>query len=207
MKLYADRPGRLVVQLLGDVLVVIAVYWAVRLGREAREKVGALAVPGREAESAARDLDATLGETARDVGDAPLVGDTLARPFQALASTSRDLAETAQSYQDAVADLALLTGVMVGLVPTVILLVLYLPRRLSWVVEASAASRLMRARPASMELLAVRALARQPLSRLARLGPGVVTGWRDGDPDATDTLARLELDELGLRPAAVSRKI
>ena len=205
MKLYADRPGRLLVQLLGDVLVVIAVYWAVRLGRGAREKVGALAVPGREAESAARDLDGTLRGTAGDVADAPLVGDTLARPFRALASTSRDLAVTAQSYQDTVADIALLTGLMVALVPIFIVLVLYLPRRLSWVVEASAARRLMRSGPASLELLAVRALARQPLQRLARLGPGVVTGWRDGDPDATATLARLELDELGLRCTADTR--
>lgn len=205
MKLYADRPGRLLVQLFGDILVVIAVYWSVRLGRGAREKVGALAVPGREAESAARDLDGTLRGTAGDVADAPLVGDTLARPFRALASTSRDLAVTAQSYQDTVADLALLTGLMVALVPIFIVLVLYLPRRLSWVVEASAAKRLMRSGPASLELLAVRALARQPLQRLARLGPGVVTGWRDGDPDATATLARLELDELGLRSTADTR--
>lgn len=205
MKLYADRPGRLLVQLFGDILVVIAVYWSLRLGRGAREKVGALAVPGREAESAARDLDGTLRGTAGDVADAPLVGDTLARPFRALASTSRDLAVTAQSYQDTVADLALLTGLMVALVPIFIVLVLYLPRRLSWVVEASAAKRLMRSGPASLELLAVRALARQPLARLARLGPDVVTGWRDGDPDATATLARLELDELGLRSTADTR--
>lgn len=198
MKLYADRPGRLLAQLLGDVLVVIAVYWAVRLGRGAHEKVGALAVPGREAEAAARDLDGKLRSAANDVGDAPLVGDTLGRPFRALAATSRDLAGTAQSYQDSVADVALLTGVMVALVPIVLVLAAWLPRRLAWVVEASAAVRLLRAGPASTELLAVRALARQPLAHLARLGPGVVTGWRCGDPEAMDTLARLELDELGL---------
>jgi len=199
MKLYADRPGRLLAQLLGDVLVVISVYWAVRLGRGAHEKVGALAVPGREAEEAATSLDGQLRSAANDVGDAPLVGDTLSRPFRALASTSRDLAGTARSYQDSVADVALLTGVMVAMVPIVFVLAIWLPRRLSWVVEASAAKRLMRAGPASAELLAVRALARQPLQRLARLGPEAVTGWRSGDPEAMDALARLELDGLGLR--------
>lgn len=199
MKLYADRPGRLLTQLLGDILVVIAVYWAVRLGRGAHEKVGALAVPGREAEEAATSLDGQLRSAANDVGDAPLVGDTLSRPFRALASTSRDLAGTAQSYQDTVADVALLTGVMVALVPIVFVLAVWLPRRLSWVLEASAAQRLMRAGPAATELLAVRALARQPLSRLARLGPEVVTGWKAGDAASTATLASLELDELGLR--------
>ncbi|MCY7373687.1 MAG: hypothetical protein LH461_08310 [Spirochaetaceae bacterium] len=199
MKLYADRPGRLLTQLLGDILVVIAMYWAVRLGRGAHEKVGALAVPGREAEEAATSLDGQLRSAANDVGDAPLVGDTLSRPFRAMASTSRDLAGTAQSYQDTVADVALLTGVMVALVPIVFVLAVWLPRRLSWVLEASAAQRLMRAGPAATELLAVRALARQPLSRLARLGPEMVTGWKAGDAASTATLASLELDELGLR--------
>ena len=37
MKLYADRPLRLVNQLLGDVLVVLAVYLCVRLGRATKE--------------------------------------------------------------------------------------------------------------------------------------------------------------------------
>ena len=198
MKLYADRPVRLLNQLLGDVLVVVLVYLGIRLGRRAHEAVAALAEPGRDAESAARSLDGTLRGTARDVDDAPLVGGTLAKPFRALASTSRDLAVSAQSYQDTVAQVALLTGVVVAAVPILLLLALWLPRRLAWVVEASAAHRLMRAGPAAAELLAVRALARQPLRRLARLGPDVVTGWRSGDPAATDRLARLELDELGL---------
>lgn len=198
MKLYADRPMRLLNQLLGDVLVVVLVYLGIRLGRRVHEAVAALAEPGRDAEAAARSLDGTLRGTARDVDDAPLVGGTLAKPFRALASTSRDLAVSAQSYQDTVAQVALLTGVVVAAVPILLLLALWLPRRLAWVVEASAAHRLMRAGPAAAELLAVRALARQPLRRLARLGPDVVTGWRSGDPAATDRLARLELDELGL---------
>jgi hypothetical protein len=48
--------------------------------------------------------------------------------------------------------------------------------------------------------LAVRALARQSLRRLAALGPDVVAGWKAGEPAATEALARLELDQLGLRP-------
>ncbi|MGH8895305.1 MAG: hypothetical protein ACRDWY_18660, partial [Actinomycetes bacterium] len=143
--------------------------------------------------------DGTLRGTARDVDDAPVVGGTLSKPFRALAGASRDLAESAQSYQDTVAQVATLTGVMVATAPILLLLALWLPRRLAWVVEASAAHRLMRAGAASTELLAVLALARQPLRRLARLGPDVVTGWRAGDPEAAGALARLELDELGLR--------
>lgn len=199
MKLYADRPARVLRQLFGDLLVVIGVYWAVRLGQGTHAKVGALAVPGREAEQSARSLDGRLRDTAGSLRDTPLVGDTIAAPFRDLAATSRDLAATAQDYQDSVERLATLAGLLVAAVPIIVLLVLWLPGRLAWVVEASAASRLLRRTPAAAELLAVRALARQPLRRLAGLEPGVVAGWKAGDAAATDELARLELDELGLR--------
>jgi hypothetical protein len=202
MKLYADRPGRLAGQLLGDVLVVVLVYLSVRLGRGAHDRVAELAGPGRDAEAAARDLHGTLRGAAGDVGDAPLVGGALARPFRALASTSRDLAESAQSYQDAVAQVATLTGLVVAGVPVVLLLALWLPRRAAWVVEATAAARLVRAGSASAELLAVRALARQPLHRLARVGPETLAGWKAGNPVATAELARLELAEIGLNGPA-----
>ena len=200
MRLYADRPLRLVNQLLGDVLVVVVVYLCVRLGRATTDKVAALAGPGRDAEAAARDVDGRMRDAAGGVADAPLVGGALAKPFQVLAEASRDLAATAQDYQDAVADLARLAGILVAGVPILLLLAIWLPRRLAWVVEASAAHRLVAAGPAGADLLAVRALARQPLRRLARLDPEVIRGWKADDPAATAQLARLELEELGLTP-------
>ena len=69
---------------------------------------------------------------------------------------------------------------------------------MGWVVEASAATRLRRTGTAGAELLAVRAMASQPLRRLARVDPAVITGWRAGDPAATEALAALELRSLGL---------
>lgn len=200
MKLYADRPVPLANQVLGDVIVLVLVVLSVRLGLRAHDRVAELATPGREAEQAARDLAGTMRGSARSVADAPVVGGTLSRPFRSLADTSRDLAGTAQAYQDTVADVATLTGVLVAGVPLLLLALWWLPRRLHWVVEASAASRLAGGGHGAADLLAVRALARQPLTTLARLDAGVVSGWRAGDPAATDRLAALELDALGLRP-------
>ena len=74
-----------------------------------------------------------------------------------------------------------------------------MPRRVAWVVEASAATRLAQAGRQATDLLALRALATQPLPRLARLSPTVAQAWRAGDPAAIDALATLELDSLGLR--------
>ena len=199
MKIYADRPGRLAGQVIADLVVLLVIWWAIRVGRGTQERVAALAGPGRDAEAAARDLDGRLRDAAAEVRDAPLVGDALAQPFRDLAATSRDLAESAQAYQDTVADVALLAGIAVAALPIMLVLSLWLPRRLAWIAEASAASRLQRRGPVAADLLAVRALARQPLGRLARLDPAVVTGWKAGDPDATRRLAQLELDDIGLR--------
>jgi hypothetical protein len=199
MKIYADRPGRLAGQVIADLVVLLVIWWAIRAGRGTQERVAALAGPGRDAEAAARDLDGRLRDAAAEVRDAPLVGDALAQPFRDLAATSRDLAESAQAYQDTVADVALLAGIAVAALPIMLVLSLWLPRRLAWIAEASAASRLQRRGPVAADLLAVRALARQPLGRLARLDPAVVTGWKAGDPDATRRLAQLELDDIGLR--------
>lgn len=199
MKLYADLPLRRLSQLLGDLVVLALVYLSIQVGQAAHEAVSALAQPGMEAEQQARRLDGALSDAARDVRETPLVGEELGRPFRALASTSRDLASTAQDYQDTVADVAALTGLVVALVPIAVLLIVWLPRRLRWVVDASAAVRLLRDSPGANELLAVRAIARLSLPSLVRLGPGVVEGWKAGDPYATEALARLEAAELGLR--------
>jgi hypothetical protein len=200
MKIYADRPDRVVRQLLGDVLVVILVYASVRLGMIANDKVAALAGPGQDAEDTARQVDGRMQDAAGQVGDAPLVGGTLAKPFEALAEASAALADSARAYQDTVADVARLTGLVLAGAPILLLLAVWLPLRLGWVVEASAASRLRRTGSAGAELLAVRAVASQPLRRLARVDPAVIKGWRAGDPVATEALAALELRSLGLAP-------
>ncbi|MEO7979652.1 MAG: hypothetical protein ABI807_01935 [Sporichthyaceae bacterium] len=199
MKLYADRPARLLAQVLNDLVVVILIYLAVRLGRGTHSRVAELSEPGRQAEDQARALQGKLRGAAGNIDDAPLVGGTVAKPFRDLAATSGDLATTAQGYQDTVERMAVLAGLLVAAVPIVILLAVWLPRRIAWVVEASAASRLVRRASGAADLLAVRALARQPLRGLAKLDPSVVHGWKAGDPAATAALARLELAELGLR--------
>lgn len=200
MKLYADRPGRLLGQVLGDLTVLIGIWWAVRLGRGARDRIAALAEPGRDAEGAARDLGGKLRGAAGEVADTPIVGGAVARPFRELAAASRNLADSAQAYQETVADVALFAGILVAAVPVLLLLLLWAPRRLAWVVEASAATRLRRRLGGEAdELLAVRAVARAPIRRLAHVDPAVLSGWRAGDPEATRRLAQLELDDLGLR--------
>jgi hypothetical protein len=75
----------------------------------------------------------------------------------------------------------------------------WLPLRLRWIRRATLAASL-RARPSGRDLLALRALTRQPLRRLVAIHPDPATAWRDGENAAMESLAALELRTLGLRP-------
>jgi hypothetical protein len=199
MKLYADRPTKLLRQILGDVLLVVLLGLCVRLGQRVRELVENLAAPGREAEAAGLRFRDSMRDAAGGLSDVPLVGDGVAKPFRTVASSGQEMADAAQSFQDTVADVAHALGLAFALLPALFLLALWVPRRVSWVVEATAAARFARAGQGSADLLALRALARRPLADLHRLSPDIAADWRAGDRTAIDALAALELEELGLR--------
>jgi hypothetical protein len=115
----------------------------------------------------------------------------------------RDFAAAPQSYQDAVADLARLTGIAVAIIPVVILLAIWLPRRIRWIIAASAAKRLLRSSAEdgrALDLFALRALVNQPLAQLSRITQDPALAWREQDPVALESLAELELAQLGLYP-------
>ena len=199
MKLYADRPARLARQVVGDVLLVVLIWLFVRAGRATHEHVDALAGPGRDAEAAGVRFSDNMRTAAGKLGGVPFVGDSVSKPFRDAATSGQDLADAARSFQATVGQVATVLGLVVALVPIVLVVALWVPRRVAWVVEASAATRLAQAGRQATDLLALRALATQPLPRLARLSPTVAQAWRAGDPAAIDALATLELDSLGLR--------
>ena len=51
-----------------------------------------------------------------------------------------------------------------------------------------------------LDLFALRALARQPMHRLAKISDDPAGAWRRGDPEVVRRLAVLELREVGLKP-------
>jgi hypothetical protein len=89
-------------------------------------------------------------------------------------------------------------ALLLAAIPIVWLVVRYLPGRLRWAREATAASR-VRAQPGAPQLLALRAMANRPLPKLRRAEPDPAAAYARGDYAA---LAALELAELGLhRPS------
>jgi hypothetical protein len=198
VKLYADRPGRMLRQLVTDLLVIVWVYAWVRLGMRLYDLVERLAAPGRKVESAGNGLAGNLSGAADKIDNVPGAGKALASPFRRAADAAQGLAAAGQEQQQVVHDLAAVLSLAVVAVPLALVLFGWLPLRLRWVRRAGAAASL-RAGPAGRDLLALRALATQPLRQLTALDPEIAAAWRRGDPAAVESLAALELRRLGLR--------
>ena len=195
MKLYAETAGLRVRQLAGDLAVVAWTAAWVAAGLALYRLVEKLAVPGARVERAGSSFAADVAEIQRTVGGLPVVGGQLQDPFGRLSGVGRTLAEAGVAQQEVVRQLALWLGVVVAAVPVVALLLVWLPRRVTWMREAGAASRL-RLDGADLELFAIRAVANRPLRQLHRVSPDPAGDLRAGEFQA---LADLELRALGLR--------
>ncbi len=132
------------------------------------------------------------------VGSVPAVGDELASPLDRAAGAANSLAEAGRAQQEAVENLAITLVVLLLIVPLGLILFVWLPLRIRWIRRATFATALRRV-GTGRDLLALRALANQPLRTLAAIGPDPANAWRDADASTVDRLAALELPTLGLR--------
>lgn len=198
MKLYADRAPTVLRQLLTDVLVIAWVYVWIRLGMRLFDLIQQLAIPGQKLEGAGNGLADSLGNVGNRIDDLPGAGNALAAPFGRAADAARSLANAGRDQQEVVNDLAWIVSLMLVALPLALVVFVWLPLRLRWIRRATGAARL-RGVGAGRDLLALRALATQPLGRLTKIDPQIAAAWRRGDPDAVEALARLELRSLGLR--------
>jgi hypothetical protein len=198
---YADRPTAATRQLITDLFVVAWVAAWVWAAMKLYDLVEKLAIPGRQLEGAGSGLADNLHDAGDKVDNVPGVGDAIATPFDKAADAARSVAGAGRAQQEAVGDLALALALALLVFPLGLVLFVWLPLRVRWIRRAGAATAL-RAAPAGRDLLALRALATQPLRRLAALDRDVAAAWREGDPAAVDALARLELRSLGLHLSA-----
>jgi hypothetical protein len=200
VKIYADKPGAALRQLLTDLLVAAWVYFWVWAAIRLHDLVEKLAVPGAKLEDAGNGLADNLADVGGKVDRVPIVGDELTTPFTKASEAARAAAEAGREQQELIGDLAIALAVTLLVFPLGLVLLGWLPLRVRWMRRAGAAARLRR-EPAGRDLLAIRALAAQPLRKLAKIDPDVAAKWRAADPSTVDALAALELRSLGLRAA------
>ena len=198
MKLYADLPARRTLQVVGDIVVIgWMILWAV-LGLAVHDATVQLADPGHRVTSASVDLAHRLHDSGQVLGDLPVVGDTAARPFDQASGAAEKLADAGRAQVRAAERLALWLGWSVALIPILGALLLYLPPRVRFVRRAAAGRALVDS-AADLDLFALRALAHQPLPRLAAISDDPAAAWRQKDTDTIGRLAALELAAIGLR--------
>jgi hypothetical protein len=195
VKLYAETAGLRARQVIGDLAVVVWTAAWVWAGVALFRLVERLAVPGARLEQAGGGFAGDVAEIQQKVGRLPVVGGELQGPFGRLAGVGQTLADAGATQQEVVHQLALWLGILIAAVPIVALLLAWLPRRVTWIREAGAASRL-RLDGADLELFALRAVANRSLRELHRVTPDPAGDLRAGQFDA---LADLELRALGLR--------
>lgn len=200
MKLFPDAPGAALRRLLTDLLVLAWVYAWIRAAMWLHDLVQKLAGPGATLEGAGSGIADNLADAGGKVGRVPVVGDDLTGPFTKAADAARSIADAGREQQELIGDVALALSLALLVFPLGLVLFGWLPLRVRWMRRAGAAAALRRD-PAGRDLLALRALAGQPLRKLTRIDPEVAARWRAEDPATLEALAALELRSLGLRAA------
>ncbi|KRE62888.1 hypothetical protein [Nostocoides sp. Soil756] len=202
MKLYSDLPGRRAAQVAADLGVLAWVYLWVRIGQRVREATLSLGEPGRRLQDAGAGFRGTMTDAGDAVDHLPLLEDRIATPFRSAAGLGTDFEAAGRDLVSAVDRFALVLALTVTLTPIVLVLLTWLVLRSRFVRRATAAQRFVDADP-DLDLFALRAMANQPMARLARISPDPAGAWRRGDAAVIRSLAELELRDAGLRPPPV----
>jgi hypothetical protein len=199
MKMYADTTGRRTAQILADVAVLAWVALWSYLGRVVHDTTLQLLEPARRLEDAGSSFGSTMQDAGSSLRQLPLVGEGLQAPFRRAAATGTSIRDAGHELGVAVGHLATVLGLVTAVVPIVLVVGVWLLLRLRFVRRATAAQRFLDA-DADLDLFALRAMARQPMHRLARVSDDPAGAWRAQDPAVVRALALLELRDSGLQP-------
>lgn len=194
MKLYGETRFFRLRQIATDVALVVWIVLWIRIGIFMKRLFDQLAGPGQTIEGAGASFSSTMRDVGERMADIPGLGESLQSPFDSAADAGLRLQEAGQGQQDLVHRIAWWLGFLLALIPIALVLIRYLPGRISWIREASAAHRL-RIDAADLQLFALRAITNRPLHELRRACKDPAAAFAQGD---YAPLARFELSSLGL---------
>jgi hypothetical protein len=206
VKLYSDFPARRLRQILADVIALCLIAGAIWIGVYVHSLVMELAAFGVQVETAGEGFSQTMEDVGDRFAGIPLLGNGVASLFDDASGAGGGLADAGRTGQAAISNLALGLGWAIGGLPSVMVLMLWLPTRIRFARRAAAVTRLL-AQEGSLDLLALRALTTHKIESLNALAPGAASGWRRGDPETIHLLAGLELRSSGVQVrSSVARK-
>ena len=198
---YSVNPPRLALQVVVDVLVLGWIYLWYRIGVAVHDAVASAASVGYGIQNSAGGVAGSLKEAGRNVGNAPIIGDSLSGPLLSAANQVLRVADNGRDLGDRLLNAATPAGWIVALAPILVVVAFWLPARWRFARRAGATLELANAY-AGQELLALRALVNRPLQELQRVAPDPLLALRTGDPAAVQAFARLEMAAAGVSPPA-----
>lgn len=200
---YPSEPRQRRSTIIRDVLAVLAVILLAWLGRRVYQLVDDLRAMTEAINNAGSSVRDGFQTAADAVSGTPLIGDDVANALQSAGGASGgNVMELAVTGDTAIGRLALALGLLTFLIPTLILLVLYVPMRVGQT-RRLRASRLMYRNehdPERRRLLAMRAALSLPVDHLLQFSPDPIGDVIRGDHDA---LVAALLSDAGLAPAQV----
>lgn len=199
MRVYAERPGRIARQVLGDLLALGWIAGWAFVGFTVYTAVLLLQSPADALVTAGDRIRSAFDGAAQGASNIPFVGDQVAGSLRPGTDAGISLAAVGQQTLDALPLIAAGAGVLLAVLGALPVVVLWLFLRTRYARTASAA---VRARAAGGEILALRALNSRPVSQLHRISADPAGDWRRGDAEVVAALASLELRSLGLRRLA-----
>ena len=198
MKFYSDYPARRTRQIITDVLALVAISAWVWLGAAVYRLVMNLSDFGVQMEQSGAGFRLTMTDISDNLSGVPLIGGGIRAPFDGASDAGKALEQAGQAQQIAVQQLATGLGIGIAVVPVLTILILWLVPRLRFARKAGTAKALS-THPASVDLLALRALSTRTLASISKIDPDAAAAWRRGDETVIRALAGLELKSSGVR--------
>ena len=194
---YAQTPRRRLGQMILDATIVGWTLVWVWFGVWVHHLIVALALPALRMNKAGSGFMTLMQDTAARVRDVPLAGDALQQAFLGMSSTGGDVAGAGWEFAQRIERLGIALGIATSAGPILLAVVPWLVVRITFYRRAAAASRFIDDE-ADLDLFALRALANQPMPKLAAISDDPVRDWRAGDATVVRRLASLDLRSRGL---------
>ncbi len=207
MRYYPQLPARRTRAILADVVVVLLIVLFAWLGLKVHDTVADLASLGRGVQDAGRSVQSGFKDAGGVVGGVPLVGGALKDALNnAGAQTGGNAIALGKQGEAAVNDAANLLGWVVFAIPTLLVLLWAIPRRVIRVRRMNAAVRILQGAesPERRRLLAMRAAFDLPYGTLLSYTTDPIGDLAEG---RYEPLLKAVFEDAGLRAPAIPQRL
>ena len=198
---YPSEPRQRRSTIARDLLVLLTLLFLAWLGRRVYQLVDNLSVVTDSVANAGASVQDGFGSAAEALSGTPIVGDEIAAALEAAGTASGGNAvELALTGDTAIHRLALVLGLLTFGIPSLILLVLYVPMRIGQTRRLRSSRLVFRDEhdPQRRQLLAMRAAMSLPADHLLKYSSDPIGDLVRGEHDA---LVKALLADAGLSPA------